>query len=59
MSSELSQSGTVTLDQQSGWITNQNINVKTSQTETLSDGKQTQTMKSVSNSTVMVNPAAK
>lgn len=59
MSSELSQTGTLTLDQQSGWITNQNINVKTSQTETLSDGKQTQTMKSVSNSTVMVNPAAK
>jgi len=30
--------------------------VKTSQSETLSDGKQTQTMKSVSNSTVIVNP---
>ncbi|TXF79330.1 DUF6263 family protein [Chryseobacterium sp.] len=59
MSSELTQTGTVTLDQQSGWITNQNINVKTSQVETLSDGKQTKNMKSVSNSTVMVNPASK
>lgn len=56
MSSELSQNGTVTLDQMSGWIKNQSIAVKTSQSETLSDGKQSQTMKSVSNSTVAVNP---
>ena len=57
MSSELTQNGTVTLDQMSGWIKNQTIAVKTSQSETLSDGKQSQTMKSVSNSTVVVNPA--
>lgn len=57
MSSELSQNGTITLDQKTGWVKNQNISVKTTQTETLSDGKQSQTMKSVSNSTVMVNPA--
>lgn len=57
MSSELSQNGTITLDQKAGWIKNQNISVKTTQTETLSDGKQSQTMKSVSNSTVEVNPA--
>lgn len=56
MTSELSQSGTITLDQKTGWIKNQNIAVKTSQSETLSDGKQKQTMKSVSNSTVVVNP---
>ena len=56
MSSELSQSGTITLDQKTGWVKNQNISVKTTQTETLSDGKQSQTMKSVSNSTVVVNP---
>lgn len=56
MTSELSQNGTITLDQNTGWIKNQNIAVKTSQTETLSDGKQKQTMKSVSNSTVIVNP---
>ncbi|MBF8456787.1 hypothetical protein IV494_06280 [Kaistella sp. G5-32] len=57
MSSELTQNGTIALDQKTGWVKNQNIAVKTSQSETLSDGKQTQTMKSVSNSTVIVNPA--
>lgn len=57
MSSELAQNGTITLDQKTGWVKNQNISVKTTQTETLSDGKQSQTMKSVSNSTVIVNPA--
>lgn len=56
MSSELSQNGTVLLDQNTGWIKNQNIAVKTTQSETLSDGKQSQTMKSVSSSTVVVNP---
>lgn len=56
MSSELNQNGTITLDQNTGWINNQNISVKTTQTETLSDGKEKQTMKSVSNSTVVVNP---
>ncbi|MDP2453560.1 MULTISPECIES: DUF6263 family protein [unclassified Kaistella] len=57
MSSELAQNGTITLDEKTGWVKNQNISVKTTQTETLSDGKQSQTMKSVSNSTVIVNPA--
>lgn len=56
MTSELSQNGTITLDQKTGWIKNQNIAVKTTQSETISDGKQKQTMKSVSNSTVVVNP---
>lgn len=57
MSSELAQNGIITLDQNTGWIKNQTISVKTTQTETLSDGKQSQSMKSVSNSTVVVNPA--
>ena len=56
ISSDLSQTGTILLDQKTGWVKNQNIAVKTSQAETLSDGKQTQTMKTVSNSTVIVNP---
>ena len=59
VSSELSQTGTITLDQNTGWIKNQNIAVKTTQAETLSDGKQSQTMKSVSNSSVMINPSTK
>lgn len=59
ISSEMSQQGTVTIDRSSGWISNQNLTVKTTQTESISDGKQTQTVKSVQTSTVMVNPAAK
>lgn len=59
LSSELSQNGTVTIDQNTGWIKNQNISVKTNQTESLSDGKQTQTMKSSTTSTVIVNPQNK
>lgn len=56
ISSELSQAGTITIDQNTGWVKNQNVSVKTSQSETLSDGKQSQTMKSTSNSTIVVNP---
>lgn len=56
MSSELSQNGSIILDQNTGWVKTQKISVKTSQTETLSDGKQSQSMKTASNSTVMVNP---
>ncbi|MBV8325773.1 DUF6263 family protein [Chryseobacterium sp.] len=59
LSSELVQNGTIKFDQSSGWITNQNINVVTTQIETISDGKQSQSMKSVSKSSVMVNPSAK
>lgn len=59
MSSELAQNGTIKFDQNTGWITNQNISVKTTQIETISDGKQSQSMKSVSNSSVMVNPSSK
>ena len=59
MSSELSQNGTITFDQNTGWIKNQNISVKTTQVETISDGKETKSMKSVSNSSVMVNPSSK
>ncbi len=59
MSSELTQNGTILLDQNTGWIDHQNISVKTTQTETMSDGKQKQSMTSVSNSSVMVNPKSK
>lgn len=59
ISSELSQNGTVHLDQNTGWVKNQNITLKATQTETISDGKQTQSMKHVTTSTVMVNPSGK
>lgn len=56
MSSELAQNGTMKFDINSGWILNQNLSVKTTQKETLSDGKQTQSMTNVTNSSVIVNP---
>jgi len=59
LSSELSQNGTIKFDQNTGWITNQNISVKTTQIETISNGKESQSMTSVSNSSVMVNPTGK
>ncbi|WP_415328358.1 DUF6263 family protein [Chryseobacterium sp. MMS23-Vi53] len=59
LSSELTQNGTIKFDQNTGWITNQNINVVTTQIETISNGKESQSMKSVNKSSVMVNPSAK
>lgn len=59
MSSELSQSGNIILDANSGWIYSQNIAVKTIQKETISDGKKSQTMTTSSTSSVMVNPSNK
>lgn len=56
MSSELSQNGTIIFDQNTGWIKSQNIAVKTTQKESISDGKQTQSLTSVNTSTIVVNP---
>jgi hypothetical protein len=56
MSSELSQNGTIVFDQNTGWIKNQNIVVKTTQKESISDGKETQNMTKVNTSTISVNP---
>lgn len=59
MSMQLSQNGTIKFDQNSGWIKNQNITVKTTQKEGINDGKKSQSMTSVSTSSVMVNPSEK
>lgn len=59
ISSEMSQSGTVIFDRNTGWIYNQNIAVKTSQSESISDGKQSQTIKNNAVTTVIVNPGNK
>ena len=59
MSTQLSQNGTIKFDQNSGWIKNQNISVKTTQKEGITDGKKAQIMTSVSTSSVMVNPSNK
>jgi hypothetical protein len=59
MSSELAQNGSIKFDQNTGWIHHQNITVKTTQIESISDGKETQSMKSVNDTSVMINPANK
>ena len=59
LTSELSQNGTIKFDQNTGWIHHQNVSVKTTEAETYSDGKQSQTMKVVNNSSIMVNPSNK
>ncbi len=59
ISSELVQNGAIKFDQNTGWIYNQNININTTQVETISDGKESQSMKSLSKSTIMINPSAK
>ena len=56
ISSEFSQNGTLKFDVNSGWIINQNIDVKTTQKETISDGKESQSMVTSTNSSVIVNP---
>ena len=56
MSSVLNQNGTIKYDQNSGWINNQNITVKTTQTEAMTDGKQSQSMSSETTSNIIVNP---
>ncbi|MBS1548340.1 MAG: hypothetical protein JSS94_00555 [Bacteroidetes bacterium] len=56
MSSELSQNGTIVFDQNTGWIKTQNISVKTTQKESMTDGKQQQSMTSSTTSSIKVNP---
>ena len=56
ISSDFSQNGTLKFDVNSGWIINQNIDVKTTQKETISDGKESQSMTTTTNSSVIVNP---
>ncbi|MBP7173637.1 MAG: hypothetical protein KBA33_06150 [Cloacibacterium sp.] len=55
-SMEGSQNGTISLDTNTGWMQNSNLNVKTTQKESLSDGKKTQTITKVSNSSLVINP---
>ncbi|MFC6268648.1 DUF6263 family protein [Frigoriflavimonas asaccharolytica] len=56
ISSDFSQNGSLKFDVNSGWIVNQNIDVKTTQKETINDGKQSQSMTTTTNSSVIVNP---
>ena len=55
ISSGVTQSGTIKLDTNTGWIISHAMNVKSTQKESISDGKKTQSMTSVSNTEINVN----
>lgn len=55
MSVEGSQNGTLKIDENSGWVLSSKMNIKTINKQTMTDGKRTETMTAVSESTVSVN----
>ena len=55
MSVEGSQNGTLKIDENSGWVLFSKMNIKTTNKQTMTDGKRTETMTAVSESTVSVN----
>ena len=55
MSVEGSQNGTLKIDEKSGWVLSSKMNIKTTNKQTMTDGKRTETMTAVSESTVSVN----
>ncbi len=56
ISAEITQSGEITYDTQTGWLKNQNIKVVSKESQSITDGKQTQSAKSVSSNVIIVNP---
>ncbi len=55
MSVEGSQNGTLKIDENSGWVLSSKMNIKTTNKQTMTDGKRTETVTAVSESTVSVN----
>ena len=55
MSVEGSQNGTLKIDENTGWVLSSKMNIKTTNKQTMTDGKRTETMTAVSESTVSVN----
>ena len=55
MSVEGSQNGTLKIDENSGWVLSSKMNIKTTNKQTMTDGKRTETMTAVSENTVAVN----
>ena len=59
ISLEGSQNGTIRIDANTGWILGTKLNLTTSQKESLSDGKQSQSLSKKSSSLVSINPSYK
>lgn len=56
LSLEGNQTGTIKLDANTGWILGSKLQLNSTEKESLTDGKQTQTMTKKTNSTVYINP---
>ena len=54
-----SQTGKIIIDENTGWLLNQNLSIKTTQKESVSDGKQTQSMSKNSTTSIIINPSYK
>ena len=54
-----SQTGKIIIDENTGWRLNQNLSIKTTQKESVSDGKQTQSMSKNSTTSIIINPSYK
>lgn len=54
-----SESGKIIIDENTGWLLNQNLSVKTNQKESITDGKQTQSMTKNSTTSIIINPSYK
>lgn len=53
------ESGKIIIDENTGWLLNQNLSIKTNQKESVSDGKQTQSMSKNSTTSIIINPSYK
>lgn len=55
MSVQGSQNGTLKVDENTGWIINSKMNIKTTNKQSMTDGKKTESMTAVSDNTITVN----
>ncbi len=53
------ESGKIIVDVHTGWLLNQNLSIKTTQKESVTDGKQTQSMSKNSTTSIIINPSYK
>ena len=49
------QQGNITIDQNTGWIKKSTLNIKTTNKQSMTDGKQTESVTQTSDSTITIN----
>ena len=55
ISIEGTQQGNITIDQNTGWIKKSSLNIKTTNKQSMTDGKQTESVTQTSDSTIIIN----